>query len=87
MARPALVRSALTSLPPPPHTHTLALSTPLCRYLVIDLAFVIESREEADLPEVLLGGVRLSRMDVDKAPIIEHNPEDWRLGTQQAYGK
>ena len=54
--------------------------------MVIDLAFVIEAREEAELPEVLLGAVRLSRMDVNKAPIIAHAPTDWKLGTQEPYG-
>jgi hypothetical protein len=32
--------------------------------VVIDLAFAIEGREEAELPEALLGAVRLSRMDL-----------------------
>ena len=57
------------------------------RFLVIDLAFVVEAREDEDLPEVLLGSVRLSRMDVNKAPIIAHQPTDWKLGTQEPYGE
>ena len=57
------------------------------RFLVIDLAFVVEAREDEDLPEVLLGSVRLSRMDVNKAPIIAHQPMDWKLGTQEPYGE
>lgn len=32
--------------------------------VVIDLAFTIEGREESELPETLLGAVRLSRMDL-----------------------
>ena len=53
---------------------------------MIDLAFVIEARDEEDLPEVLLGCVRLSRMDVNKAPVISHKPEDFKLGSEELYG-
>jgi hypothetical protein len=53
---------------------------------VIDLAFVIEGRGDGELPEVCLGTVRLSRMDVSKPPIVKPEPEDWRLGTQEPFG-
>jgi hypothetical protein len=36
------------------------------KHVVIDLGFAIEGREEEELPEVVLGAVRLSRMDLSK---------------------
>ena len=35
--------------------------------LVIDLAFVIESKEEKQLPEKVLGTARLAKLDLKKA--------------------
>jgi hypothetical protein len=56
------------------------------RYLVIDLAFVIEGRGDGELPEVCVGAVRLSRMDVGKPLVVKPDPADWKLGTQEAFG-
>lgn len=57
------------------------------RYLVIDLAFTIEPREEDCLPEVLLGTMRLSRIDVAKPAMVDADAGDWVLGMKGAsYG-
>jgi hypothetical protein len=78
---PPSPRPTLPPLPPPP-------SLPFFfRYLVIDLAFVIEGREDGELPEVCLGTVRLSRMDVSKPTIVKPDPSDWKLGTEQPFGE
>lgn len=37
------------------------------RYLVIDLAFVVQGEDEEELPEHILGTVRLSRIDLSQA--------------------
>eukprot|EP00635_Sarcinochrysidales_sp_CCMP3193_P000575 CAMPEP_0118906414 /NCGR_PEP_ID=MMETSP1166-20130328/10138_1 /TAXON_ID=1104430 /ORGANISM="Chrysoreinhardia sp, Strain CCMP3193" /LENGTH=998 /DNA_ID=CAMNT_0006845723 /DNA_START=1 /DNA_END=2997 /DNA_ORIENTATION=- len=39
--------------------------------LVLDLAFVIEGVERRELPERILGAVRIHRVDPDKAPLLE----------------
>jgi hypothetical protein len=57
-------------LPVPPHH----------RYLVIDLGFAIEPREEDLLPEALFATVRLSRMDISSTKIIEAEGGDMILG-------
>ena len=44
--------------------HTVAFC---CRYIVIDLAFVLQGNEEEELPEHILGSARLSRIDLDRA--------------------
>jgi hypothetical protein len=49
--------------------------------LVIDLGFAIEPRSEEECPEVVLGAVRLSRIDVSKPPLIKAQAGDWVLGT------
>ena len=36
----------------------------LDRYIVIDLAFVIQGNDEEELPEHILGSCRLSRIDL-----------------------
>ena len=54
---------------------------------MIDLAFTIEPREDAELPEVVLGVARLSRMDVTKPPIVRPEPTDWKLGTMEPFGE
>ena len=38
------------------------------KYLVIDLAFTIEPREEEAMPEVVVGCLRLSRINMDRCP-------------------
>ena len=55
-------------------------SSPPSRFLVIDLGFVIEPREDETLPEAVLGTARLSRMDVSRAPIIKAAAGDMVLG-------
>lgn len=45
----------------------LGLISGATRHLVIDLAFLVEATEEADLPECLLGAVRLGRIDLSRA--------------------
>ncbi|KAK4382652.1 protein ENHANCED DISEASE RESISTANCE 2-like [Sesamum angolense] len=39
--------------------------------LVVDLAIVIEAKEEAELPEYILGTVRLNRVELDSAVPLE----------------
>ncbi|KAL7093368.1 hypothetical protein ACP275_11G036700 [Erythranthe tilingii] len=39
--------------------------------LVVDLSIVIEGREEAELPEYILGTIRLSRVQLDSAVALE----------------
>ncbi|KAM5551614.1 protein ENHANCED DISEASE RESISTANCE 2-like [Rosa sericea] len=39
--------------------------------IVVDLAILIEAREEADLPEYILGTVRLNRLKIDSAVHLE----------------
>jgi hypothetical protein len=51
------------------------------KYLVIDLAFTIEPREEECLPEVVIGCLRLSRINMDLCPMITAAPEDFVLGS------
>ena len=46
--------------------HIMSVVRPLSRSIAIDLAFVIEGQEESELPERLLGGVRLHRIDLGK---------------------
>ena len=38
------------------------------KYLVIDLAFTIEPREEEAMPEAVVGCLRLSRINMDRCP-------------------
>ena len=58
----------------------IARPPPPDRFLVIDLGFAIEPREDDCLPEAILGTVRLSRMDVTHAPILAAAPCDMQLG-------
>lgn len=51
------------------------------RHIVIDLGFAIEACETDTLPECVLGSVRLSRIDVNKPPMVEALPNDWILGS------
>ncbi|KAI3446803.1 hypothetical protein Pfo_003468 [Paulownia fortunei] len=39
--------------------------------IVVDLAIVIEAKEEAELPEYILGTVRLNRVQIDSAVLLE----------------
>ncbi|XP_058180851.1 protein ENHANCED DISEASE RESISTANCE 2-like [Rhododendron vialii] len=39
--------------------------------LVVDLAILIEAKEEAELPESILGTVRLNRVKLDSAVYLE----------------
>jgi hypothetical protein len=50
------------------------------KLVVIDLAFAIEGREADELPEVVLGTVRMSRLEVSQMPVIEALPSDEVLG-------
>lgn len=50
------------------------------KHIVIDLAFAIEPRDDDELPEAVLGTVRLSRIDVVRPGIIAAEPDDWVLG-------
>jgi hypothetical protein len=50
------------------------------KLVVIDLAFAIEAREADELPEGILGTVRLSHLDVTKMPVIAALPGDEVLG-------
>ena len=50
------------------------------KHIVIDLAFAIEPREDDELPEAVLGTVRLSRIDVTRPVLVEAEPDDWVLG-------
>jgi hypothetical protein len=50
------------------------------KYVVIDLAFAIEPRAEDECPEVVLGTVRLHRIDVSAPPVIAADAGDAVLG-------
>ena len=47
--------------------HILSVVTPLSQRLVIDIAFVLEGQDETELPERLLGGCRIHRINVAQA--------------------
>jgi hypothetical protein len=51
------------------------------KFLVIDLAFTIEPKEEDCLPEVVVGCLRLSRINAELCPMISASPEDFVLGS------
>jgi len=46
--------------------HLLGLVKPLSRSIALDLAFLIEGQDEAELPERLIGGARLHRINLDR---------------------
>lgn len=50
------------------------------KHVVIDLGFTIEPREEDTLPEVILGAVRLSRVELSRTPVLTAFGDDWVLG-------
>jgi hypothetical protein len=51
------------------------------KYIVIDLGFAIEPRADDECPEVVLGSVRLSRIDVTKPPLVAADAGDMILGS------
>lgn len=50
------------------------------KYIVIDLGFAIEPRTDEECPEMVLGTVRLSRLDVTKPALVKAAPHDQVLG-------
>jgi len=42
----------------------VGMATSTAKSLVIDMAYVIEGRKEAELPERLLGGIRIHHIDM-----------------------
>lgn len=50
------------------------------KYIVIDLGFAIEPRSDDECPEVVIGSVRLSRVDVTKPAMVTAEPGDMLLG-------
>ena len=56
------------------------------RYLVIDLAFTIEPREDETLPEAVVGAIRLSRINMERCPMVAADAADWVLGYNDAHG-
>mmetsp|Transcript_50026 Transcript_50026/g.114744 ORF Transcript_50026/g.114744 Transcript_50026/m.114744 type:complete len:112 (+) Transcript_50026:2-337(+) len=46
-----------------------------CKTLVIDLAFILEGKSEAELPERVLGVIRFLRVDIDRLNIRPHSDE------------
>ena len=56
--------------------HILSVCTPISQRLVIDVAFVLEGQQESELPERLLGGVRIHRINVETAAALERADAD-----------
>ena len=52
---------------------------------MIDLAFLIEGREDKELPEVVCGCVRLSRIDASKPVVVAPQPTDYKLGRNETF--
>ncbi|KAJ1267291.1 hypothetical protein BS78_07G045000 [Paspalum vaginatum] len=50
--------------------------------LTVDLAFLIESQTESELPERLLGAVRFSELNPGSADLYERRPEEHQESTQ-----
>lgn len=48
--------------------NVLGMCTSVAKSLVIDMAYVIEGRKEAELPERLLGGIRIHHIDMSAVP-------------------
>ena len=55
--------------------HILGVVKPLAAAICIDLAFTIEGRNEGELPERLIGGVRLHRVNL-KDERLQSAPTD-----------
>ncbi|KAG9444640.1 hypothetical protein H6P81_015980 [Aristolochia fimbriata] len=53
--------------------------------LTVDLAFLIESQAEQELPERILGAVRFSELDPASAKMIEPPPNDEIAGNAQSF--
>lgn len=68
-----------------PVQHTTPAAPPSARYLVIDLGFAIEPREDETLPEAVLGAVRLSRMDVSRGPLLSPVVGEGVLGSDKHF--
>jgi len=49
----------------------VALAKSYARSLVVDLAFAVEPQAEAELPERLLGAVRLHHLSLDEVPFFD----------------
>eukprot|EP00471_Norrisiella_sphaerica_P013362 CAMPEP_0184493522 /NCGR_PEP_ID=MMETSP0113_2-20130426/26207_1 /TAXON_ID=91329 /ORGANISM="Norrisiella sphaerica, Strain BC52" /LENGTH=764 /DNA_ID=CAMNT_0026878813 /DNA_START=332 /DNA_END=2626 /DNA_ORIENTATION=+ len=45
-----------------------------CKSLIVDLGFLIEGREEKELPEVMLGAVRFHNVDLAQIPKLDLGP-------------
>ena len=56
--------------------YILGVVRPLAAALVIDLAFVIEGQDEVELPERLLGGVRLHRINLKEERLLTAPPAE-----------
>jgi hypothetical protein len=54
--------------------------------LVIDLGFAIEPQAADEFPEVVVGAVRLNRLDTTRPPLVRAEPEDFVLGTDGTHG-
>lgn len=44
-----------------------------CKSLVLDLAFVLQAEAEDELPERVLGCLRLDHVNLDEAPLMDHD--------------
>lgn len=52
----------------------LDIVKPISNFLVIDLAFVIEGRQESELPERILGSVRVHRINLAEKRLLAKPP-------------
>jgi hypothetical protein len=44
-----------------------------CRGLVVDLSFLLQGEDKTELPESLLGGIRMIKVDLDKTTFLGEN--------------
>lgn len=44
-----------------------------CKGLVVDMSFLLQGEDKTELPESLLGGIRMIRVDLDKITFLEEN--------------
>lgn len=56
--------------------HILSLVTPLARSLTLDLVFLLEGQSESELPERLLGGARLHRINLADSRLVSGDAFD-----------
>jgi len=54
--------------------YILSVVNPIAGAIAIDLAFVIEGQADAELPERLLGGVRLHRINLKEERLLRAPP-------------